>query len=119
MDGGSSAVTCAAWRVINATMRGSGTPADAHGIMVNAEASLVVAAGVRLMGAGMQTGIQYGDGSYNTPPVNMASFPAAGTGPCVASKEAGDGVASIKIMVGGVQKYLHYWDKRILIVNRL
>lgn len=110
LDGGTQEVSCGDWHVINATMRGSGSPVDAHGILVNAEASLVVAAGIRLMGSGMQTGLQYGDGSYNTPPVNMASFPAAGTNPVVASAEAGNGAGSVKIMIGGVQKYFQYWD---------
>jgi len=110
LDGGSSTVTCAAYRVINATLRGSGTPADAHGIMINAESSLTVAAGLRVQGLGMVDAIQLGNGSYAEAPINFASFPTAANGPVTASVEAGDGAASIKIRVGGVTKYLHYWD---------
>lgn len=110
LDGGTQEVTCAAWRVINATLRGSGSPADAHGIMINAEAGLVVAAGLRCMGTGMQMAIQCGDGSYASSPVAFAGFPAAGTQPVVSGADgSGDVEGSIEIEVGGVAKWLHYW----------
>ena len=110
LDGGSSEVTCASWRVINATMRGSGSPVDAHGIMINAEGGLVVAAGLRCTGTGMQMAIQCGNGSYLESPVAFAGFPAAGTQPVVSGADAsGDVEGSIEIEIGGVAKWLQYW----------
>jgi len=49
------------------------------------------------------------DISEATSVTNFAAFPAAGTDPVVATVEAGDGEASLKITVGGTTKYLHYW----------
>jgi len=110
LDGGNQEVSSAIWHVINATMRGSGSPVDAHGILINAEGGINVAAGLRCQGTGMQMAIQCGDGSYLESPVAFAGFPAAGTQPVVSGADAsGDVEGSIEIEVGGVAKWLHYW----------
>jgi len=84
LDSG-TATTCNSWRVLNCTLRGTAAPADAHGIMINAEDGLTVSDGIRLMGTGMTCAIRIGDGSYGQSPVNFVGFPEAATGPVSAA----------------------------------
>ncbi len=112
LNGGGSSVTATgdAYRVINCTLRGSGTPAEAHGIMVNAEGGLAVSEGIRCIGTGMDAAIRCGTGEYTQSPVNFAAFPTAGTQPVSSGADAsGDVEGSIAIRVGTVVKYLHFW----------
>ena len=82
LDGGSGSPVCNSWRVLNCTLRGAGTPVDAHGIMVNAESGCTVSDGIRLMADGTMTcAIRIGNGSYLQSPTNFVGFPESGTGP--------------------------------------
>jgi hypothetical protein len=110
LNGGADALTCSQYRVLNITLRGAGTPAGAHGIMVNAESGCgSVDAGLRLQcdSSEMVSGIRIGDDSYLKSPVNFAAFPESGTQPVSAA--GGDThsgtVVKIAVLVGGDTYY--------------
>ena len=103
-----TATSCNSWRVLNCTLRGTAAPADAHGIMINAEEGLTVADGIRLMGTGMQQAIRIGDGSYGQSPVNFVGFPEAGTAPVSTFNGTAHGGTIVKIAckVGSATYYM-------------
>lgn len=110
LNAGSSAVTNSAWRVVNCTLRGSGTPANSVGIMINAEGSTHALGGIEIRGTGMHSAILIGAPEYDEAPMRFVDFPAAGTDPVIASANSGAGAGSIKIRIGGADKYMQYWD---------
>lgn len=109
LDGGAGTITCSAYRGIGITMRGSGTPANADAVFINVVAGVTVASAVDIQADGtITTGIVFdcvpGSGTIT----NLLSCEIT-NGPAVATAEAGDGAGSIKILVDGAAKYLHYW----------
>lgn len=108
IDGGADAVTCAAYRGINVTMRGAGTPSDAHGIVVHAQSGVFIRDGFRAVAGGtMDAAIRCGDGAYANGPTCFAAFPLTGVDPVVtagAITHAGT-IRKIRCRIGTVEYF--------------
>ena len=115
-NAGSGTITCGTYNGVNITMRGSGTPAHAAGLMIHTTSSAVVAYGLKIYGTPQPTiGLCMGDyANDNQGPTHLLfvpSGPGADVGPVVQSA-TGAGTAaegSIKIKVGSSTKYLQYF----------
>lgn len=109
LDAGAGAVTCSAYRGINITMRGAGTPGNAMGIFMNVVAGVTVASAIHIEANGtITTGLVFDCVAGAGTVTNLFSVEIT-RGPAVATADDGDGEGSIRILVDGSPKWLKYW----------
>ncbi len=110
LDGGGGTLTNSSWRVINCTLRGSGTPANSAGIFINQESGCgTVDAGIRIeASATMTSAFRIGAPEYDNTPTHLFQFPATGTSPIAAGSYEvhGGTMVRISVLVGGAQYYM-------------
>jgi hypothetical protein len=111
LDGGGGTLTCPYYHGINMTMRGASTPANATGVFIRVESGATIANGIELRAEGTMTAsIRLGNISGDECPSHFVAVPAVGTGVTSGAAQSGDGDGSIKILVGGVTRYLQFWN---------
>lgn len=110
LDGGAGSLTNSAWRVINCTLRGAGTPSNSAGIFINQESGCgTVDAGIRVeASATMTSAFRIGAPEFDNTPTHLFQFPADATSPIDAGNFEVHGGTKVRIscLVGGAQYYM-------------